>query len=214
MSQYCGKCGTALPNDAGFCPSCGTSVATDRPSPQFASQQFAQPAYAPPAYPQSTYAPAYGGAAAPLSPFAAMVLPLKRYADFSGRSTRMEYWMFTLLWWVVIIAAFILFGVGSEQAQAAGHRDDPFANSLAVTGFAIMTLWWLGTIIPCIAVIVRRLHDQDKSGALVILIILLNLFLSFIGWIVQTIFMCIDGTPGTNQYGPDPKGADVSQTFS
>lgn len=211
MSNYCAKCGTALPDRAGFCPSCGAATA---PAAMTAfgeavprTDYRTTPSYA-------GYAPSYAPAAEPLSPFAAMILPLKRYADFSGRSTRMEYWMFTLLWWVVMTAGFVLFGIGSDQAERAGNADDPLANSMAVAGFAILMLWWLGTLIPAIAVFVRRLHDQDKPGALVILFIFLSLFLSIIGWFIQTIFMCLEGTPGPNQYGPDPKGRGITDIFA
>ena len=61
-------------------------------------------------------------------------------------------------------------------------------------GGGLMLLFWLGTIIPAIAVSVRRMHDQDRSG----------------WWILcpiaNIIFLFIDGTPGSNRFGPDPKG--------
>ncbi len=121
-------------------------------------------------------------------------MPLLRYADFSGRSQRMEYWLFTLFYALVIVVLLgfaILFGspAGEERTLAENYF-------LAVTG-----LWVLGTIIPSIAVTVRRLHDQDKSGWYYFIS-----FVPYVGGIVMLIFMCLDGTSGPNRYGPDPKG--------
>ncbi|WP_447755718.1 DUF805 domain-containing protein [Sphingopyxis fribergensis] len=123
-----------------------------------------------------------------------MLMPLMRYADFSGRSQRMEYWMFTLFYILVIallVGLAIFFGgpVGAERTLAENYF-------LVVTGLFIV-----GTIIPSIAVTVRRLHDQDKSGWFYLLS-----FVPYVGGIVIFIFMCLEGTPGPNRYGPDPRG--------
>ena len=54
---------------------------------------------------------------------------------------------------------------------------------------------------PLIAVEVRRFHDQDRSGWFA----LLNL-IPYIGPLIVLGMMCIDGTPGENRFGPNPKG--------
>ena len=72
-------------------------------------------------------------------------------------------------------------------------------------GLAI--LWGFGTIIPSIAVQVRRFHDQDKTGWLW----LLN-FVPFGGFIIL-VFMCLEGTRGENSYGPDPKDPGSARAF-
>ena len=229
MSDYCAKCGTELPTGAIFCPSCGTSISGPAINPAEAQPSGFQPRGYQPSYTQPDYqrpsheAGAYVGggyagagyarpqhSAVGLSPFAAMVLPLKRYADFEGRSTRVEYWMFTLLYWVVLIASsgMIVAGMPPESQP----NQDP--DGIAITGMLIFFFWWLGTLIPCIALTVRRLHDQDKPGTLAILFYVLSFLFSFIGWIVQTIFMLLDGTPGANQYGPDPYARDAGQVFA
>lgn len=125
-----------------------------------------------------------------------MLMPLKRYAEFSGRSQRMEYWMFVLFQVIVIVALMLLTGI---MGAIFGSED----GELGVVGglmAIIMFVFIFGLIVPTIAVTVRRLHDQDKSGWWY----LLN-FVPF-GGIVLFVFMCLDGTPGPNQYGPDPKG--------
>lgn len=121
-------------------------------------------------------------------------MPLMRYADFSGRSQRMEYWMFTLFYTLVIM---VLVGFAIFFGSPAGED-----HTLAENYFLGVTLLWvLGTIVPSIAVAVRRLHDQDKSGWFYLIS-----FIPYVGGFVMLIFMCLEGTAGPNRYGPDPKG--------
>lgn len=61
-------------------------------------------------------------------------------------------------------------------------------------------IYLLATLLPNLAVSIRRLHDTDRSGFWV----LLNL-IPVIGWIVLIIFYCKEGTSGTNRFGNDPK---------
>ncbi|WP_164263979.1 DUF805 domain-containing protein, partial [Stenotrophomonas maltophilia] len=71
------------------------------------------------------------------------------------------------------------------------------------TGFAaliIIGIYSLATIIPNIAVTVRRFHDQDRSGWMILLS-----FIPFVGGLILFIFMCLDGTRGENRFGLDPK---------
>jgi uncharacterized membrane protein YhaH (DUF805 family) len=101
---------------------------------------------------------------------------LKQYADFNGRARRAEYWYFFLGNLIVsIIIGFI-----------AGAIDVPILG----------TIYSLATFLPSIAVAVRRMHDQDKSGWY-ILIPIYNIILA-----------ATEGTKGPNQYGEDPKGID------
>jgi len=118
-----------------------------------------------------------------------MILPLKRYAEFSGRSCRKEFWMFTLL--NIIIVLPVAMGVSASKA-------DP-TSSLAFVFRGLIVLWVIGTFVPGLAVQVRRFHDQDKSG----LFVLLG-FIPYIGGLILLAFMLLEGTPGLNQYGPDP----------
>jgi uncharacterized membrane protein YhaH (DUF805 family) len=115
------------------------------------------------------------------SPFEFMKMPLQRYADFSGRSRRMEYWMFFVGVFGATIVASILDGILGMAGMVAG-----------VYG-PIYLLVSLGTLIPSIAVGVRRMHDQDRSGWWIICPI------------VNIIFLFMDGTRGDNRFGPDTK---------
>jgi uncharacterized membrane protein YhaH (DUF805 family) len=125
-----------------------------------------------------------------------MLMPLRRYADFSGRSRRKEYWMFAL--GVLIVAAAlaalaIMMGGGLRATAGSGRL-------IAGPFLIVFGLFWLTLIVPSIAVQVRRFHDQDKSGWFV----LLN-FIPYIGGLVVLVFMCLEGTRGPNRYGEDPK---------
>lgn len=125
-----------------------------------------------------------------------MILPFKRYADFSGRSQRMEYWMFTLLYIVVITVTILL--AGGIEAIGSG------AGIFGSVSLILLAAFFIVSLIPSIAVTVRRLHDQDKSGWWYLIS-----FIPYLGGLVLFIFMCLDGTRGSNQYGPDPKGVDA-----
>jgi uncharacterized membrane protein YhaH (DUF805 family) len=136
-----------------------------------------------------------------------MFLPLKRYADFQGRSRRKEYWMFFLL---MLIIGFVIGVVAGATAPSVPLGPDGYADPEAAAAatmaiysspaFMIGGLIWLALLIPSIAVTVRRLHDQDKSGWLVLLA-----FIPFVGGLILLVFMLLEGTRGPNRFGPDPK---------
>ena len=128
-----------------------------------------------------------------------MILPLKRYTDFSGRSRRKEYWLFFLLMIVLgLIAGMIdtMLGFGSTYRSVSGTG---YSFGWATHNGPVEILLGLATFIPGLAVMVRRLHDLDKSGWW-----LLIGFVPLIGAIVLIVFMCIEGTRGPNRFGPDP----------
>ena len=100
-----------------------------------------------------------------------MLLPLKRYFEFSGRSRRMEYWMFALfqvlIWVAFMIVAMV---IGGAAGMMAGASADGGASgmvgavmSMGILGI-LMLVVWLGLLVPGIAVAVRRLHDSNRSG--------------------------------------------------
>ncbi len=112
---------------------------------------------------------------------------LKKYAVFSGRARRKEYWMFFLINLIISI------GFGIIDAMLGTFN--------AETGAGLFeTLYSLAVLVPGIAVTVRRLHDTDRSGWW-----LLIALIPLIGWAVLLVFMLLDGTPGPNRFGPDPK---------
>ena len=112
----------------------------------------------------------------------------KKYACFSGRARRQEYWMFVLF----NIIAGIIIGVISGV----------LVGVTKVTAFAYLgSIYNLAILIPGLAVLFRRLHDIGKSGWWWLIGLI-----PFVGWIVLIVFCCLDSQPGDNQYGPNPKG--------
>ncbi len=165
-----------------------------------------------------------------------MLMPLKRYADFSGRSRRKEYWMFTLLLILAYLAFLVL--LMTMGASAIGLLGTGGAAGAGAIGGGVMVLlglfgiFVLGIFIPSLAVAVRRLHDTDRSGwwvlapmaaslvsvivpggALAALFSVASLILS----VALIVFYCLDGTPGPNRFGPNPKdpagSADLNEVF-
>lgn len=141
-----------------------------------------------------------------------MLMPYRRYADFSGRSQRMEFWMFTLFFYIVlfVLVGLMLAGVpwGTMDQTSSSYDPDAAPGVLFWIGLGLLVIFVLGSFIPSIAVAVRRFHDQDKSGWFYLLS-----FIPYIGGIVMIVFMCIDGTRGPNQYGPDPKDPHTADVF-
>jgi uncharacterized membrane protein YhaH (DUF805 family) len=152
---------------------------------------------------------------------------LEKYADFSGRASRAEYWWYFLALMVAFIVARIvdsILGLGHMVFYAYG----PLAGLL-----------WLATIVPSIAVGVRRLHDTGRTGWWVLLPIVpyclaigiggpamlagmaagggvgfaagmalagLFMLIGFVCAIILLVFMVLPSTPGDNRYGPNPYG--------
>jgi uncharacterized membrane protein YhaH (DUF805 family) len=115
---------------------------------------------------------------------------LKKYAVFSGRSRRKEYWYFVLF--VVIIS--IVLGM-IDGLLGTYHRS---------TGAGLLSsIFSLAVLIPSIAVSVRRLHDIDRTGWWVLISLV-----PLVGWIVLLVFHVQDSTPGPNRYGPNPKSTE------
>ena len=129
-----------------------------------------------------------------------MFAPLKKYAQFTGRSSRKEYWMFFLFTFgVSLILSFI-------------------SPSLGMLGAIIHLIFALGIIVPSLAVAVRRLHDIGKSGWWIFISLV-----PLIGGIWFIVLMASNSQDGPNEYGPHPDspggagGADdvldIEETF-
>ncbi|MDB5693339.1 MAG: hypothetical protein JWO81_2402 [Alphaproteobacteria bacterium] len=166
-----------------------------------------------------------------------MFMPLKRYAEFSGRSRRMEYWMFTLfliVMWIVLFGLFMVMAGSALLSAAGGSPTGVFAagGTAMILGLLILVVW-LALLIPSLAVGVRRLHDTDRSGwwlgGYIILAVVSNVLRTTTGSaglgmvlsiatliyaIALLVFMCLDGTRGPNKYGADPKGGVDAAVFA
>ena len=109
---------------------------------------------------------------------------LKKYAEFSGRATRKEYWMFFLVNILIMIGFNILSSVlNSSLIQVLG------------------ILYILAVLVPSLAVYVRRLHDTNHSAWWILLGLI-----PIVGTIILLIFLITDSQAGDNMYGSNPKG--------
>ncbi len=106
---------------------------------------------------------------------------LRKYAVFRGRATLSEYWWFALAHFVALIALNILGRIGSPE-------DFPWILPFY--------LYYLGTIIPFLALTVRRFHDRGHSGWMILL--------GLLGWFIVLIFMALPSERRDNKHGPYP----------
>jgi uncharacterized membrane protein YhaH (DUF805 family) len=137
-----------------------------------------------------------------------MLLPYKRYADFSGRSCRKEFWLF-YLWQALVytvLITFILMAFPWGNADAF-KTSGPSPVLIGLIGLAV--LFAIVNLCPSLAVHVRRFHDQDKSGWFYALA-----FIPYVGSLVVLVFMCLGGTRGANRYGEDPLGRGLAEVFA
>ena len=120
---------------------------------------------------------------------------LKKYAVFSGRAQRMEYWLFNLFNLIILNALAFIEG---------------FVRTIPETENSVLaTLYFLVILLPNLAVTVRRLHDTGRSGWWVLISAL-----PIIGAIVLLVFLLMDSQPGENEYGPFPKEAVTEPTHA
>lgn len=106
---------------------------------------------------------------------------MKKYATLEGRARRKEFWMFALMYAVFYTVASVV---------------DMIAGTYGIFGIIYM----LASIIPCISVTVRRLHDIGKPGTWFFIS-----FIPIVGQIWILVLVCKEGDHGINKYGLDPK---------
>lgn len=162
------------------------------------------------------------------SPVEWALTPIRKYAQFSGRAPRAEYWWFYLFILIAYLAAVFI---------------DSMLGSSLLGPYGILTaLVWLGLVIPTLAVGVRRMHDTNRTGWWILAPIvpyvvgfammgpaaldpggsgmaaaggaMIFMLLGLVMAIVVFVFTVLRGTTGPNNYGPDPYGADVEQVFA
>ena len=145
-----------------------------------------------------------------------MLMPYRRYAEFSGRSRRMEYWMFSLFTAIVyaVCLGFMAAG-GTLSALLHPGNTPPEMGVLFYIGAGILGLFGLASFVPAIAVAVRRFHDRNMSGWIFLALILASIIplVGFLASIANFVLMCLPGTPGPNKYGADPLDPNQVEAF-
>ena len=117
---------------------------------------------------------------------------LKKYAVFDGRARGKEFWFFALISFIASCCLEIIGTLisGSEYSSFTG----------ALTG-----LYSLAVLLPSVGVTIRRLHDTNKSGWLILLCLV-----PVAGAVIVLILCAMPGTVGDNQYGPDPTAGGIT----
>ena len=138
------------------------------------------------------------------------------YAAIAGRSSRTQYWIFTiyLLGGMALFVALFFGVVGVSALTGTGGQVNPMAMA---SGMGLLLLIWIPlmpwfylTMLAHLALSCRRMHDQDRSAWF-----LLFGIIPYLGWLVVIVFMFLPGTSGANRYGPDPREPDaMSDVFS
>ena len=206
----CFECGAQVSDLAKSCPQCGAPLKCERQKnrqhnnsyvgnehcQQYASSQrinsgwqngsdsYGQAAFS--SYPRSTR---YSAEVSKLTFGDAVSECFRKYATFSGRARRSEYWFFCLF------NMGINFGLGCFLSVFLGDED-----GIAIGIMIIIALFRLAVFLPGLSVYVRRLHDIGKSGA--------NIFwalLPIVGWIMIFVWLLQDSEEYENEYGPSPK---------
>lgn len=125
-----------------------------------------------------------------------------KYVTFSGRASRSEYW-----WWALFIFAgqIILTFADSTLWGTVTTTDGGFS---AQTSTPILTgIFILGTLLPSISVLVRRLHDKNRSGWWYWIILV-----PLVGIILLLYWFVTKGTDGPNDFGDDPLGSGFASS--
>jgi uncharacterized membrane protein YhaH (DUF805 family)/cold shock CspA family protein len=119
----------------------------------------------------------------------------EKYATFSGRARRKEYWGYFLFW---TIALFVICLIGLIADGVAGNLDNSDGPLLTM---AACGLFVVATVLPGMAITVRRIHDMGLSGWFYLLV-----FIPTIGALVVFVFMLVPGQKHENRWGPVPAG--------
>ena len=131
----------------------------------------------------------------------------RKYARFSGRASRSEYWYFVLFCWLVtLVLAFLISLVGGASFNLSIGDNVLFFSEEDNSSGLILLLVWLYFFFPWIAVSTRRFHDVGFSGFWYLgsWVMWFIPFIGLISAIAVIVVVVMRGTNGANKYGPDP----------
>ena len=122
----------------------------------------------------------------------------KNYVTFTGRARRKEWWSFFLFYFLMIVLLMVI-GIGIDMAAGnIGGRSS--GKQFPIATVVLVGVTYLGTLLPYLAITVRRLHDIGLSGWLILVS-----FIPYIGGIAILVMMLIPTQFGPNKHGPAPK---------
>ena len=155
-----------------------------------------------------------------------MLMPYRKlYRLIEGRSSRSEYWLFTLLVIIVAILAVVaVIAVAGASVMSLGQDLNPTdygallagAGAGAVILIILFYIWALLTSVASLAVTIRRIHDLNFSGWFLVLYyvalfgaLAINKYLYWLVVLAGIVVLCLPGTKGTNKYGSDPTVPEI-----
>jgi uncharacterized membrane protein YhaH (DUF805 family) len=113
----------------------------------------------------------------------------EKYATFSGRATRREYWVFNL---AGVLLSIVVTGIESEVEEF-------FPGNIAQLYYSAEIILFGCFSIPMVAVTVRRLHDTNRRGRWILMYLI-----PILGALWIIILLCLEGTEGENRFGENP----------
>lgn len=157
--------------------------------PQYPSQQ------------QQSYQPATAGEPPLWAPYYGATLPVavqrffKKYATFSGRASRSEYWWWALVAFAVGVVLNIITSVAGAAGSTVTADGTPVPGPGALVGSILLIIWGLAVIVPSFALLVRRLHDANLSGWLALLILV-----PFLGALALIVMAILPSNPAGQRF--------------
>jgi uncharacterized membrane protein YhaH (DUF805 family) len=128
-----------------------------------------------------------------------------KYATFTGRASRSEYWLWTLFTFVIyLVLGLVTFAVGMATSRDGGRTPGLLAMPLLI----LFTVFFLGILLPTLAVTVRRLHDGGYSGLVALLFLL-----PYLGGLIIMIFALLPSSPAGAKYDPIPATPTPNNTY-
>lgn len=128
----------------------------------------------------------------------------QNYVKFDGRADRPAYW-----WWVLFTIIVSMIANVIDRAIGSTIVTTPTTAGVSGTTFGVVaTIAGLVLFLPSLGLLVRRLHDTDRSGWWVLINVI-----PIIGWIVLLFFLLQPGSLGTNRYGAPPHTDGIAPAF-
>jgi len=183
--SYCPQCGAKCAENTTYCACCGASLGAEGGGTVASTVQNSNP-FAVGAQTSEYSGRNYDPNAPEIPGFGrAIAICFQKYCCFKGRASRSEYWYWVLFLVLVNVVLRIL------------------AKSAPDAAILISVLWSLAILLPALSVIVRRLHDIDRSGWWYLIVMI-----PLIGAVILLVWFCWRGTEGENRFGLAPRRRD------
>lgn len=134
--------------------------------------------------------------------------PYRKYADFSGRARRREYFLFIALQWLVIVPIIALHSAATGGAPLPTPETGFEGDMSGQLAAAVLVLFLMAGVVPWLALSTRRLHDRGYRGW-----VMARWFLPYLGVLFMLWDLLRPGDKGDNAFGPDPRGGMYDDWF-